>query len=32
MPISAGDRLEFNVLDDGSTINAIKLFACQGNV
>ena len=32
MPISAGDRLEFNVLDDGSTINAIKLFACRGNV
>ena len=32
MPISAGDRLEFNVLDEGSTINAIKIFTCQGNV
>ena len=32
MPISAGDRLEFNVLDAGSTINAIQIFTCQGNV
>ena len=32
MPISAGDRLEFNVLDEGSTVNAIKIFTCQGNV
>ena len=32
MPISAGDRLEFNVLDDGTTINAIQIFTCQGNV
>ena len=32
MPISAGDRLEFNVLDDGTTINAIQIFPCQGNV